>query len=109
MKDIEDVALGNGAVVQWSGDSLGRMVEATGGPDAALHFLHDPENEPEPLFPDVSGAGDSDDNDLDDEDVWHGYGYNTGTDREPVNVGRLSASEMHHRNCEMHHCNWGKL
>ena len=116
MEDLEDIASGNSAVVQWSGDSLGRMVDATGGPNAALHFLHDPENEPEPLFPDVSGAGDSDDNDSDDEDVWQGHGYDTRTDHKPVNVGRLSASEMHHRNCEMHHrnCdmdhyNWGKL
>ena len=44
--DAEDM----GAMTVWSCESLGAAVERTAGKDVSIHFLHDVENMPEPMF-----------------------------------------------------------
>lgn len=52
-----------GAIVAYNRKEIGAMIEAIAGPDAAAHFLHDPENESEQFFPE-----DEDESDTSDED-----------------------------------------
>jgi len=42
----------SGSLVVYSPGELGKIVERAAGEVAAAHFLYDPENEPQPMFPD---------------------------------------------------------